>query len=186
MTIQEYKRIRFFDVIVSLTGLIILSPILITIYLIIYLSGGAPIFSQERVGQFENKFKIYKFRTMEIGTPSVATHFSDESKITLIGRGLRKVKLDELPQLWNVIRGEMSLVGPRPSLVNQNKLIRERRLHNLYCFKPGITGLAQIKNIDMSTPKKLAIEDAKMMNNLKLSSYFFILFKTAVFIRSSK
>ena len=117
---------------------------------------------------------------MRLETTSVASHLADNSAITPAGKILRKTKLDELPQLWNVLVGEMSLVGPRPNLPNQIELISARDKLGVYNVKPGITGLAQIRNIDMSTPEKLAQVDIKMVNNLNLNSYFRYIVQTAL------
>lgn len=117
---------------------------------------------------------------MRINTRSIASHLADSDAITPIGRILRKTKLDELPQLWNVLVGDMSLVGPRPNLPNQIELISERDKLGVYNVKPGITGLAQIQNIDMSTPEKLALVDLKMVNDLRLKSYFKYIIQTVL------
>ena len=137
-----------------------------------YFDTGSAIFRQERVGKSKKPFLLMKFRSMHVNAPSVATHLACSSSITPFGSLLRKSKLDELPQLWNVFVGDMSLVGPRPSLFNQVELIHERDLLGVYTVRPGITGLAQIKKIDMSTPKFLAQTDAKMIQDLNILYYF--------------
>jgi len=109
---------------------------------------------------------------MPTETKSVATHLADASSVTPLGSFLRKTKLDELPQLINVMKGEMSLVGPRPCLFNQKELIKERDVLQVYKALPGITGLAQVQNIDMSTPHKLAKTDKRMIETLTVSHYF--------------
>jgi lipopolysaccharide/colanic/teichoic acid biosynthesis glycosyltransferase len=108
---------------------------------------------------------------MKLGSASVATHLADPITITKLGAILRRTKLDELPQLWNVLIGDMSLVGPRPCLFNQTELIAERALLGVFNVRPGITGLAQIQGIDMSTPELLAITDARLVETLNLSNY---------------
>ena len=133
---------------------------------------GSPFFYQERVGREQQSFILVKFRTMLPDTASVASHLADASSITPFGSFLRKTKFDELPQLWNVLKGEMSMVGPRPCLFNQQELINERNKLNVYQVLPGITGLAQIQGIDMSTPDLLAETDAKMLNSMSLAAYF--------------
>lgn len=148
--------IRFFDFIFSLFGLLIFSPFLIVIYIICYFDTGSPIFIQKRVGRAKQPFYLFKFRSMNINTESVATHLLSESAVTVFGGFLRKTKLDESLQLLNVLVGDMSFVGPRPSLFNQRDLINERERLGIYNTKPGITGLAQINKIDMSEPKLLA------------------------------
>lgn len=172
--------IRLIDIISSAFGLIILSPALLVITLFGFFDTGSPLFVQERVGRNRKPFKLVKFRTMKVSTSSVASHLVSSDAITPFGKFLRKTKIDELPQLWNVLKGEMSLVGPRPNLANQQELIEERDTRGVYSFRPGITGLAQINNIDMSTPKLLAETDEAMMRNLTLSLYFRYVVKTAL------
>jgi len=164
----------------SFIGLIVCSPLLSAIYIIGLFDTGAPIFRQERVGRDQRPFILVKFRTMRPNTASVASHLADASAVTPLGRFLRRTKLDELPQLWNVLKGEMSLVGPRPCLFNQVELIGERAMRDIFSVRPGITGLAQVKKIDMSTPKLLAETDAKMIKNLTLTSYFNFILMTIV------
>jgi len=164
--------IRFFDIFFSFIGLLILSPIIFLLITIGYFDTGSPIFIQERVGKGKQPFRLMKFRSMHVNAPSVATHLSSVSSITPFGSFLRKSKLDELPQLWNVFVGDMSLVGPRPNLFNQEELIQERNSRGVYSVRPGITGLAQINKIDMSTPQLLAETDAKMIQELNTLGYF--------------
>ena len=116
---------------------------------------------------------------MTVETKSVASHLVNNASITKLGAFLRKTKLDELPQLINVLKGEMSLVGPRPNLFNQEDLIKEREALGVYDVLPGITGLAQVQNIDMSTPNLLAKTDKEMIDTLNLKGYFIYIFKTA-------
>lgn len=143
-----------------------------------YFDTGSPIFRQERVGMHRKPFRLMKFRSMHLNAPSVATHLASASSITPFGSFLRKSKLDELPQLWNVLVGDMSLVGPRPNLFNQEELIEERYSRGVYSIRPGITGLAQINKIDMSTPQLLAEADAKMIEKLNSLVYFKYIFLT--------
>ena len=164
--------IRFFDILFSLFGLVLLSPVLIVVVIIGYFDTGSPIFCQKRVGKGKQPFRLMKFRSMYVNAPSVATHLASASSITPFGSFLRKSKLDELPQLWNVFVGDMSLVGPRPNLFNQVQLINERDSRGVYSVLPGITGLAQINKIDMSIPKLLAETDAKMLKELNTLGYF--------------
>ena len=169
---------RLLDLVFSITGLVLGAPVLIAIYIVGLFDTGSPIFRQERVGQGQRPFTLVKFRTMRPDTASVASHLADASAITRLGAFLRRSKLDELPQLWNVLKGEMSLVGPRPCLFNQTELIAERHSRGVFEARPGITGLAQVSNIDMSTPKLLAETDAKMMQGLTLALYFQYIFMT--------
>lgn len=172
--------LRLFDIIFSLVGLIFLSPVLLVLFIIGLFDTSSPLFFQQRVGRGQKLFTLVKYRTMSLGTDSVATHLVDGSMVTKFGVILRKTKLDELPQLWNVLMGEMSLVGPRPCLPNQKELIEARKVLMVYTFRPGITGLAQIQGVDMSTPKKLAAMDAEMMSELSLTNYFSYIFSTVL------
>ena len=162
---------RIFDILFSFLGLVFLSPILVVLMIIGYFDTGSPIFQQERLGKNKQLFRLMKFRSMHVNAPSVATHLANASSLTRFGSFLRKSKLDELPQLFNVFVGEMSLVGPRPNLFNQEELIHERDSRGVYSVRPGITGLAQINKIDMSTPQLLAETDAKMIQSLSTISY---------------
>uniref|UniRef100_UPI0040478A2B sugar transferase n=1 Tax=Algoriphagus sp. TaxID=1872435 RepID=UPI0040478A2B len=170
--------IRVFDIILSFVGLVLLSPLLLILILACFFDTGSPIFRQKRAGKYKNPFNLIKFRSMHVNAPSVATHLASASSITPFGSFLRKSKLDELPQLWNVLVGDMSLVGPRPNLFNQEELIKERYSRGVYSIRPGITGLAQINKIDMSTPKILAEADAKMIQELNSLVYFKYIFLT--------
>jgi lipopolysaccharide/colanic/teichoic acid biosynthesis glycosyltransferase len=170
--------IRTLDFLFSLLGLVFGFPVLLVLYLIGLFDTGSPVFRQERVGQHKKPFTLVKFRTMSVGTASVASHLASGSSITRFGHFLRRTKLDELPQLWNVLKGEMSLVGPRPCLFNQEELIRERDQRGALDARPGVTGLAQVNDIDMSTPRLLAETDAKMLANLTVTAYFKYIFMT--------
>lgn len=172
--------IRLFDLLLSFIGLILGLPLFIVIAIAIRLDGYPPLFFQARVGVRQNIFILVKFRTMSPETHSVATHLVNTSSITSFGHLLRKTKLDELPQLWNVLRGDMSLVGPRPCLANQHRLISERLALGVYEARPGITGLGQLHGVDMSTPELLAMLDAYMLSKLNLTQYFQYIFRTIV------
>src|SRR5574343_215428 len=153
---------RVCDVVLAAVGLLLLSPLLLLLW----------------VGRHGAAFTLVKFRTMHVHTPAVATHLADASAITPWGRFLRRSKLDELPQLWNFLWGEMSLVGPRPCLFSQTELIDERESRGVFNARPGVTGLAQINGIDMSTPRLLAETDALMLKEMGLRAYFTFIFKT--------
>lgn len=170
--------IRFFDFVFSLLGLLFGLPVLLVLTIVGLFDTGSPIFRQERVGRDQRPFTLVKFRTMKVDTVSVATHLASSASITRFGHFLRKTKLDELPQLWNVLKGEMSLVGPRPGLFNQQELTEERAKRGVYAVRPGITGLAQVSDIDMSTPALLAETDQKMIQSLTVADYFKYIFMT--------
>jgi lipopolysaccharide/colanic/teichoic acid biosynthesis glycosyltransferase len=162
----------------SLVGLVLGAPVLALLWVIGWFDTGSPLFRQERVGRDQRPFTLVKFRTMRPDTASVATHLADASAVTRFGQFLRGTKLDELPQLWNVLRGEMSLVGPRPCLFNQDELISERSQRGVFDVRPGITGLAQVNGIDMSDPARLAEVDEQMIRTLTLRDYFRYLVQT--------
>lgn len=171
--------IRILDFFSAFIGLLFLWPVFLVVILLGVFDTGSPVFIQERVGRNKKPFKLIKFRTMSVETKSVASHLATNASITKFGAFLRKTKIDELPQLINVVKGEMSLVGPRPNLFNQKELIKERDAHGVYDVLPGITGLAQVQNIDMSTPELLAKTDKQMIDTLTLKDYFKYILMTA-------
>ncbi|MEC5325877.1 sugar transferase [Aurantimonas sp. A3-2-R12] len=151
---------RLFDFTVAAIALALLWPVMLaTAILVRRSSPGGALFVQPRVGRYEMPFECYKFRTMAVGAPVAGSHAVSSSWVTPLGRRLRSAKLDELPPLFNVLRGDMSLVGPRPCLLNQPAVIEARRKRNVFGVRPGITGPAQLAAIDMSTPEALAEAD---------------------------
>ncbi len=155
---------RLADIALALPLLVLTSPVVAIAALAIRLTSEGPaVFSQVRLGREEVPFQCRKLRTMVVGAPSGATHEVPTSAITPIGRILRRYKIDELPQLWNVLVGEMSLVGPRPCLPQQTALVDHRRKLDVYSIRPGITGLAQVRGIDMSDPAACAAADAEYL-----------------------
>ena len=170
--------LRLFDVVFSLLGLIFGCPVFFVIYILGLFDTGSPLFKQERIGRNKKPFTLVKFRTMNVDTASVASHLASTASITKQGRFLRRTKLDELPQLWNVLLGDMSLVGPRPNLFNQEDLIEARSRLGVYDVRPGVTGLAQVSGIDMSTPELLAETDAKMISDMTVVNYFHYILAT--------
>jgi len=171
--------IRILDFVFAFLGFVLTFPILLIVTFIGLFDTGSPIFLQKRIGKNKKPFVLIKFRTMSVETKSVASHLANTASITKLGKFLRKSKIDELPQLINVLKGEMSLVGPRPNLCNQEELIKERDSHGVYAVLPGVTGLAQVNNIDMSTPKLLAETDQKMIRTTSLKHYFKYIIQTA-------
>jgi lipopolysaccharide/colanic/teichoic acid biosynthesis glycosyltransferase len=170
--------LRLFDFVLAVVGLLLAGPLMAMLYLIGLWDTGAPLFKQVRVGQHMRPFALYKFRTMRPDTASIATHLVDATSVTPLGLFLRRTKLDELPQLWNVVKGEMSIVGPRPCLFNQQELIDERNKYGVFDVRPGITGLAQVRGIDMSTPRLLAEIDKQMVESLNSKNYIHLLLAT--------
>lgn len=169
---------RILDLLLASLGLLATSPLLALLFLAGLFDTGSPLFLQQRVGRHQRPFVLLKFRTMRPQTASVATHLVDPAAVTRWGAFLRRTKLDELPQLWNVLKGEMSLVGPRPCLTNQKELIAERDARGVFSARPGVTGLAQIQGIDMSIPQLLAETEERMLQTLSVAAYFKYLFKT--------
>lgn len=172
--------VRSLDLSVALAVLIILVPIYLIFWLAIRLdSPGPAIFEQNRVGKEQIPFKLYKFRTMRRDTVAAATHEVSANAVTNIGKFLRRTKLDELPQAINLLRGDMTLVGPRPCLPAQKELVQARQLLGVFAMKPGITGYAQIRGIDMRYPHKLAEADFIYMSLKSLSLNLKIMLFTA-------
>jgi O-antigen biosynthesis protein WbqP len=172
--------LRLLDILFTLLGLVVFSPLLIALAFLGWIDTRSPLFRQVRVGRDRKPFTLVKFRTMRPETAQVATHLADARAVTLFGRFLRRSKLDEFPQLWNVLKGDMSLVGPRPCLLSQDDLISARERLDVFNARPGITGLSQVSGIDMSTPELLAQTDARMLADLGLRNYFRYIFATLI------
>jgi len=153
---------RVFDlVLATVVGLILFPPIILTAILVKLTSKGAVFYWSDRVGKHNKTFKMPKFRSMKIDTPAVATHLliDPKSALTSIGDFLRKSSLDELPQLWSILKGDMSFVGPRPALFNQDDLIALRTAKGVDKLVPGLTGWAQINGRDeLPIPDKVALD----------------------------
>lgn len=170
------------DIILATLMLLIFSPLMTLVFCVLIFSQKSPIFTQKRIGRNGRGFNIFKFRTMTLNAPSLPTHLISKSNITPLGAFLRKTKIDELPQLFNVILGDMSFVGPRPCLSTQSELINLRQLWGLDFYSPGLTGLAQIHKIDMSKPKKLVAYEFVMMSKLNILKYFKYILATPYYI----
>jgi len=172
---------RFLDVIISLLILIVLSPLFLILGIVIKLNSKGPVFfTQMRIGKDNRKFKFYKFRTMKIGTPNVATDKLDNSKsyITAIGKILRKTSIDELPQLINTLKGDMTFVGPRPALYNQYDLNEMRTEAGVHTLLPGVTGWAQINGRDNNDDREKTEYDVYYKENKSFILDIKIVFKT--------
>ena len=168
------------DIILSGCGLLFGAPLLLAVLLVCWFDTGSPLFRQVRLGRFQRPFVLIKFRSMRVGTASVVSHRADPNAVTRAGRFLRRTKLDELPQLWNVVVGDMSLVGPRPGLPDHHELTEARQRMGVFSVRPGITGFAQLRGVDMSDPQLLATVDAEMIGSLTLSQYAKLVLATAV------
>jgi O-antigen biosynthesis protein WbqP len=166
-------------VVASLLALCLAIPVLAIAGLLIKATSPGPvIFAQKRVGRGEKLFTCYKLRTMRSDADELPTHEVGVRFVTPLGRFLRRSKLDELPQLWNVLRGEMSLVGPRPCLPTQTMLIELRRERGIFGLRPGITGIAQVKGIDMSDPQRLVECESEYLRRQSVLDDFAILVRT--------
>ncbi len=170
---------RTIDFLFSIFVLLFLWWLFIAVFAIIKLDSKGPVlFAQKRLGVQKREFICYKFRTMTVGTAQAGTHDIDRSSITRAGRFLRRTKIDELPQIVNLLRGEISLVGPRPSLPSQHELIEIRERLGVLDILPGITGLSQIRNLDMSIPDQLSRSDAEYISKRSILLDISIIFKT--------
>lgn len=181
---------RLIDIVLSAIGLLVLSPVLLVIAIAIKLDSKGPVlFKQKRVAKGKEHFQILKFRTMYADVPKdVPTHLlaDPESKITKIGRFLRKSSLDELPQIWNILVGEMSIIGPRPALWNQFDLIEERDRYGANDVRPGLTGLAQIMGRDELPIDVKAKYDGDYAKNITFVNDVKIFFGTITSVLGAK
>ena len=174
---------RLFDLWLAIfVALVLVFPVLLVAALVRVTSSGPALYWSDRVGRYNKIFKMPKFRSMRVGTPAVATHLlaDPDAYLTPIGSFLRKSSLDELPQLWSILMGDMSFVGPRPALFNQNDLIALRTQQGVHELVPGLTGWAQINGRDeLPIPQKVALD----VEYLRNQSFWFdikILFLTAL------
>ncbi|MDP8568097.1 sugar transferase [Methylophilus aquaticus] len=162
---------RLLDLALTIIGIILLFPLIAITYLLVKLSSPGPaLFWSQRVGCENQLFLMPKFRSMRTGTPQIATHLMNQQAnpdafLTPVGSFIRKTSLDELPQLWSVLKGDMSIVGPRPALFNQDDLIQLRTQMNVHTLKPGITGWAQVNGRDeIPIPQKVALDGYYLQN----------------------
>lgn len=178
---------RFFkrplDVCCSLTAIIILAPLLIITALIIFFQDFGPfIFKQSRVGKEGRIFKFFKFRSMPINTPNVQSSETNKLKITPFGKIIRRTSIDELPQLVNILKGDMSIIGPRPPIPSQEDLIQWRKENGALNCRPGLTGLAQINSYDFMPAEEKAKWDGIYAKNISFKNDVSILLKTFLYL----
>lgn len=177
MTYSHVKRCV--DIIVSAAALVVCAPILIVVALIIYLDDGLPtIFRQTRSGAGRVPFTVYKFRSMPNGTANKASGEAAALKVTRIGRLIRRLNLDELPQLFNILKGDMSLVGPRPAIPEQESLLKMRDDNGSSALTPGLTGLAQVNSFDGMTDEEKSYFDGLYVERFGLVQDLKIIFAT--------
>jgi len=181
---------RIIDIVFSLAGIIILSPILLLIAIIIKMDSNGPVlFRQKRVSRGRKVFDILKFRTMRKGTPKYVPSSDLENPymyITRIGAFLRKTSLDELPQLFNILRGDMSFVGPRPVIPNEGKLLELRDGEGVSAVRPGLTGWAQINGRDEMPPDVKSRYDAEYVKRMSFKFDLYIMVRTLIYVLSGK
>ncbi len=184
---MNYKIIkRFFDILFAFFGLLFLSPLLLTVSLLILFFDGRPIlFKQDRIGSFNTKFVFYKFRSMPENTKIVPSDKVKTVKISKVGKCIRRLSIDELPQLVNILKGDMSFVGPRPCIASQVELIGLRKFNGSFKLKPGLTGLAQIKAYDFMEVSEKARYDEVYLNKLDFFFDFYILLSTFFYLFKS-
>ena len=179
---------RLFDVIMSILALLVLSPLLAVVSLIVFLDDGAPVvFRQDRVGKGDVLFKVCKFRTMRRDTRNAGFHeLRGTDCFTRTGRLLRKLSLDELPQLWNILKGEMSFVGPRPLIPEEGEIRRMRAAEDIYSVLPGLTGWAQVNGRASVTDDEKVALDKEYIQNRSFWLDMKILVKTFAQVITSK
>nr|WP_309446355.1 sugar transferase [Peribacillus butanolivorans] len=189
MVYQNYIK-KMIDFILSLLGLIILSPFFIILIVCIKIDSRGPVFfKQRRIAINKSEFYILKFRTMKIDTPKdTPTHLlkNPESYITRVGKFLRKTSLDELPQILNILKGEMSIIGPRPALWNQYDLIKERDKYKANDVAPGLTGWAQINGRDELPIKEKAALDGEYIKKMSFLFDMKVFFMTLLSVLKSQ
>lgn len=174
---------RIFDILIVAVSVVLLSPLILSIIFLIKLGDTGPIFfRQKRIGKDLCLFNIYKFRSMPVDTGNFSSDKIDQVKLTWIGKFIRRTNIDELPQLFNVILGEMSIVGPRPSLDDQIELIKLRSVNGSFELRPGLTGMAQINSFDGMTVYKKAFFDGQYVNNVTFFNDVKIILTTFIYI----
>lgn len=173
---------RLFDIFFSLFVLIFFSPLLIIVSLLIFLQDGESIiFKQERIGMNEKGFTFYKFRSMPTSTPDVTSTKKNQIQITPFGRFLRRTNIDEMPQFINVLKGEMSVIGPRPTIPSQKNLIKLRKDNGSINIKPGLTGWAQVNSYDNMPEIEKAMYDGEYLKKMSIKLDIIIIFKTILY-----
>ena len=174
---------RLFDILIIFCAGVLLSPLMVLISLLIKIFDCGPVFfKQKRVGQHGDIFWFYKFRSMPVNTGDISSDKIGEIKLSWIGKVIRRTNLDELPQLLNILKGDMSVVGPRPSIPSQGELIAIRKNNGSILFRPGLTGLAQICSFDGMTVSQKAEYDARYVDNISFKNDIKIILGTFTYL----
>lgn len=180
--INYFKVKRILDILLASILLLLLSPLYLLIAIIIKIQDGGPaIFKQIRIGENGNEFKFFKFRSMPISTPNVESRDTGKLVVTPFGRFIRRTNIDELPQFYNVLIGDMSFIGPRPPIPTQLELIQLRKLNGAIKLKPGLTGWAQVNSFDGMSVSSKAQFDGEYASRISFFLDMLILFKTALY-----
>jgi O-antigen biosynthesis protein WbqP len=180
--IKYYQVKRLFDVLLCLTLLMCLIPIFVIIVVVIRLQdGGAAIFRQKRIGKYGSVFMFYKFRSMPLSTPNVESNDTTKLQITPFGKFIRRTNLDELPQFYNVLKGDMSFIGPRPPIPTQFELIELRKKNGSIDLTPGLTGWAQVNSFDGMSVSEKARFDGEYASEFSFGLDVLILLKTILY-----
>lgn len=174
---------RLIDILMSFGAILVLSPIFLIVGLFVILQDGGPaIFKQKRVGQDGREFLFFKFRSMPVNTPNVQSHETSKLKITPFGQFIRRTNIDELPQFFNILIGDMSLIGPRPPIPSQTELVEMRRANGALRLRPGLTGWAQVNSYDYMPEQEKARLDGEYTRNLSLGLDVRIVLRTFVYL----
>jgi O-antigen biosynthesis protein WbqP len=173
---------RTVDFAIAALLMLLLAPVYLILALVIKLQdGGSPIFQQKRIGKNGNEFLFYKFRSMPENTPNVESREKEKLQVTTFGRFIRRTNLDELPQFYNVLKGDMSFIGPRPPIPSQTDLIELRRMNGAIHLSPGLTGWAQVNAFDGMSVIEKAKFDGEYASKISFRFEVLILFKTILY-----
>jgi len=174
---------RVFDILLAVAALVLLLPLILLVAILIKSFDPGPVFFRQcRIGRHGNVFWFYKFRSMPVNTRDIPSDKLESIKLTWIGKLIRRSNIDELPQLFNILRGDMSIVGPRPSLPTQDELIAVRRENGALDCRPGLTGLAQINSFDLMSVAQKARFDGEYARDIRFTKDIFIILRTFLYL----
>jgi O-antigen biosynthesis protein WbqP len=180
--IKYFTIKRIFDIVLAIILLIVLAPIFFLVGIIIFFQDGGPaIFKQKRIGKYGKEFLFYKFRSMPLNTPNVESKDIDKIRVTSFGKFIRRTNLDEFPQFYNVLKGDMSFIGPRPPIPSQSKLIELRLLNGSFNISPGLTGWAQVNSYEGMSVCEKAKLDGEYVEKISFGIDVLIMLKTILY-----